>query len=186
MLFIFLGATFGLCGENGNNPRLSEYFDGQKYDGDGFSLYPSQFVIHYDEGDFSYTILLKEDEDALRRLIRVINRAERTQQAEWPSIQRKSALCDGATCEDTLILDVRENDSLLVKANIRGEMYDLVAYYSTITSSNVLIWIFSTSSIWGVFLVGIIGFVRSYKKRAKNLKKEIPIYSALKKQEEDM
>ena len=186
LLFIFLGATFGLCGENGNNPRLSEYFDGQKYDGDGFSLYPSQFVIHYDEGDFSYTILLKEDEDALRRLIRVINRAERTQQAEWPSIQRKIALCDGATCEDTLILDVRENDSLLVKANIRGEMYDLVAYYSTITSSNVLIWIFSTSSIWGVFLVGIIGFVRSYKKRAKNLKKEIPIYSALKKQEEDM
>ena len=186
LLFIFLGATFGLCGENGNNPRLSEYFDGQKYDGDGFSLYPSQFVIHYDEGDFSYTILLKEDEDALRRLIRVINRAERTQQAEWPSIKRKIALCDGATCEDTLILDVRENDSLLVKANIRGEMYDLVAYYSTITSSNVLIWIFSTSSIWGVFLVGIIGFVRSYKKRAKNLKKEIPIYSALKKQEEDM
>ena len=60
LLFIFLGATFGLCGENGNNPRLSEYFDGQKYDGDGFSLYPSQFVIHYDEGDFSYTILLKE------------------------------------------------------------------------------------------------------------------------------
>ena len=36
LLFIFLGATFGLCGENGNNPRLSEYFDGQKYDGDGF------------------------------------------------------------------------------------------------------------------------------------------------------
>ena len=65
-------------------------------------------------------------------------------------------------------------------------MYDLVAYYSTITSSNVLIWIFSTSSIWGVYLVGIIGVVRSYKKRAKNLKKEIPIYSALKKQEEDM
>ena len=186
LLLVFLGATFGLCGENRNNLRLSEYFDGQKYDGDGFSLFPSQFVIHYGEGDFSYTILLEEDEDVLRRLIRVLNRVERTQQAEWPSIQRKIALCDGATCGDTLIIDVRENDSLLVKADIGGEMFDLVAYYSTITSSNILIWIFSTSSIWGVLLVGIIGFVRSYKERTKALKKEIPVYSALKQQEEEM
>lgn len=186
LLFIILGTTFGLCGERGNNLGLSEYFDGQKYDGDGFSLYPSQFVIHYDEGDFSYTILLKEDEDALRRLIRVLNRAERTQQAEWASIQRKILLCEGATCGDTLIIDVRENDSLLVKANIRGEMYDLVTYYSTITSSNVLVWIFSTSSIWGVLLVGIIGFVRSYKKRAKTLKKEIPVYSAYRNKEKEI
>lgn len=162
-----------------------EYFAEQKYDSEEFSLYPSQFVIHSNEGDLSYRVLVKEDEEVLGRVIRILNRVERTQQAEWPSIQRKIALCNGTTCGDTLILDVREGDSLLVNANFGGEMFNLIAYWPTTTSTYILIWIMSTSSIWGVLLVGIIGFLWNYKKQSNKLEKEIPVYSASRNDEKE-
>jgi hypothetical protein len=56
-------------------------------------------------------------------------------------------------------------------------MFNLIAYWPTTTSTYILIWIMSTSSIWGVLLVGLIGFFRSYKKRSDELEKEIPVYS---------
>ena len=53
------------------------------------------------------------------------------------------------------------------------------------TSTNILVWIMSTSSIWGVFLVGMIGFFRSCKKRSVELEKEIPAYSASRNEEKE-
>ena len=183
LLFVLIAATYSLGSKNG--PMFPEYFGEQKYDSEEFSLYPSQFVVHTDGGNLSYKVLLKEDEDAVGNLIRILKYVERSQQAEWPSIQRKIALCNGTTCGDTLILDVREGDSLLVNANFGGEMFNLIAYWPTTTSTYILIWIMSTSSIWGVLHVGLIGFFRSYKKRSEKLEKEIPVYSASRNEEKE-
>lgn len=184
LLFVLIAATYSLGNKNG--PMFPEYFGEQKYDSEEFSLYPSQFVVHTDGGDLSYKVLLKDDEEVLERLIRILNHVERTQQAEWPSIQRKIALCNGITCGDTLILDVRKGDSLLVNANFGGETFNLIAYWPTTSPTNILVWIMSTSSIWGVFLVGMIGFLWSYKKRSEKIKNEIPVYSASRKKEKEV
>ena len=176
LIFFFLAAAYGF-GNINNSPMFPEYFAEQKYDSEEFSLYPSQFVIHSNEGDLSYRVLVKEDEEVLGR-VRILNRVERTQQAEWPSIQRRIALCNGVTCGDSLILDVREGDSLLVNVSINGEIFGLMAYYPATTPTYILVWIMSTSSIWGVLLVGIIGFLWNYKKQSNKLEKEIPVYSA--------
>lgn len=184
LIFFFLAAAYGF-GNINNSPMFPEYFAEQKYDSEEFSLYPSQFVIHSNEGDLSYRVLVKEDEEVLGRVIRILNRVERTQQAEWPSIQRRIALCNGVTCGDSLILDVREGDSLLVNVSINGEIFDLITYYPATTPNYTLVWIMSTSSIWGVLLVGLIGFLWSYKKRANKLEKEIPVYSASRNDEKE-
>lgn len=121
---------------------------------------------------------MKEDENVLGQLIRILNRVERSQQADWPSIRQKIALCNGVTCGDTLILDAREGDSLLVNVNINGELFNLIAYRPAVTSSYFFVWIMSTSSIWGVLLVGMIGFLWSYKKRSGKLEKKTFMWSA--------
>lgn len=183
LLFVLIAASYSLGSKNA--PMFPEYFGEQKYDSEEFSLYPSQFVVHTDGGDLSYKVLLKEDEEVLGNLIRVLKYAERTQQAEWPSIQRKVALCNGTTCGDTLIIDVREGDSLLVNANFGGKMFNLIAYWPTGPSTSILVWIMSTSSIWGVLLVGMVGFFWSCKKRSDKLEKSIPVYSASRNEEKE-
>lgn len=185
LIFFFLAAAYGF-GNINNSPMFPEFFAEQKYDSEEFSLYPSQFVIHSNEGDLSYRVLVKEDEEVLGRVIRILNYVERTQQAEWPSIQRKIALCNGVTCGDTLNLNLREGDSLLVNVYINGEMFDLIAYYPATTPTYIFVWIMSTSSIWGVLLVGIIGFLWSRKKRSNKLEKEIPVYSASRNEEKEV
>ena len=184
LIIVFWAAAYGF-GNINNPPMFPEYFAEQKYDSEEFSLYPSQFVIHSDKGDFSYSVLLNEDKEALRHVIRILNYVEKTQQAEWPSIQRKIALCNGVTCGDTLNLNLREGDSLLVNVYINGEMFDLIAYYPATTPTYIFVWIMSTSSIWGVLLVGIIGFLWSRKKRSNKLEKEIPVYSASRNEEKE-
>lgn len=184
LIFVLLIAAYGF-GNLNNSPMFPEYFAKQKYDSEEFSLYPFQFVIHSDKGDISYKVLTEEDVNALGRVIRILNYVERTQQAKWPSIQRKIALCNGVTCGDTLNLDLREGDSLLVNVYLNGETFDLITYYPATTPNYILVWIMSTSSIWGVLLVGLIGFLWSYKKRANKLEKEIPVYSASRNDEKE-
>ena len=179
LLIFLLLVSSAFCSENGNDSTSAKSLNEAKYDGDGFTLYPSQFVVHTKKGDFFFFFPVNVDQETLNHLIQVLNRAEKTQTTDWPTIQQKIILCREAACDDALLLDVRENDSLLVNANIGGEVFNLVTYFPEASLMSILaLLLVSTSSIWVVLLVGIIGFFISYKKRAKRLKKEIPVYSA--------
>ena len=72
--------TIGFGDSNGNKlPRWSEMMAPQKYEGANFTFYPSQFVVHYKDGDYSYTILSAEDLAIItiiiiiERIIKLIN-----------------------------------------------------------------------------------------------------------------
>lgn len=172
LLIFLLLVSSAFCSENGNDSTSAKSLNEAKYDGDGFTLYPSQFVVHTKKGDFSFSVPVNVDQETLNHLIQVLNRAEKTQTTDWPTIQQKIILCREAACDDALLLDVRENDSLLVNANIGGEVFNLVTYFPEASLMSILaLLLVSTSSIWVVLLVGIIGFFISYKKRAKRLKK---------------
>lgn len=178
--------TIGFGTSNGNKlPRWSEMMAPQKYEGANFTFYPSQFVVHYKDGDYSYTILSAEDEAEMKRLIRTLNHAEKTQQADWSTIQRKIPLCNGGNCGDSLIVDVRKDDSLLVSASIGGVRYDLVSYYPTQNPFVWLVLVATTSSVWGSLLVGLWGFWCSRKRLRKKLEVEIPVYSASRNNREE-
>ncbi len=158
LIVVLLGTVWGFCDD--------------KYDGGSFILSPSKAVFHKRNGDLSYTIPSEDDAKTLTRVIQILNVAEKTQQTKWLTIQRKIALCNDKSCGDTLTIDIRENDSLLVKASLEGKVYGLVKYgnvqrmevltdQSYFTFKDVSVLLASTFSIWGLVLVGIIGFVKS-------------------------
>ena len=158
LIIVLLGIVWGFCDD--------------KYDGGSFILSPSKAVFHTRNGDLSYTIPSEDDAKTLTRVIQILNVAEKTQQTKWLTIQRKIALCNDKSCGDTLTIDIRENDSLLVKASLEGKVYGLVRYgYIEVTESvaewlglvfeTIFVFLASTCSIWGLVLVGIIGFVKS-------------------------
>lgn len=183
-LAVFVGVTLGICDQgNGKLSNLEIMAGGLKYDGDGFTLYPSRFVVHYQDGDFTYKIQA-DDKNVVEQLIRTIKNVEKTQLPEWPTIQRKIMLCNGDECNDTLILNVQKDDSLSVVAAIGGEHFDLVQYFAdnSITLTRIILIVVSTCSVWGGILVGLTGFIMQRRKRKKQ--KDIPVYSASRNSEE--
>lgn len=169
LIVVLVGAAWSFCDD--------------KYDGGSFILSPSKVVFHVKNGDLSYAIPSEGDEYALKRVIQVLNVVQKTQQTKWLTIQRKIALCNEKSCDDTLTIDAREGDSLLVKAVLDGAVHNLVAYgidqrtkanadQSDVTFKNVSVLLASTFPIWGVVLVGLIGFVKSRKKMSTEVEAE--------------